>query len=126
MEPEDVGWVFKEGVIEVEDGGSEEEGDEEEEMKKFQRMKERMEAEDGFEERGEQQSEGEEGEQIERGEGEIDDEKMEQSEINDITGSKGIGDPVTLEFLSEVGKRKGQVVRYCRWDDEKVDRKSVV
>ncbi|GMH62620.1 hypothetical protein TrST_g11274 [Triparma strigata] len=47
---------------------------------------------------------------------EIDDEKMDQKDMNDITGSKGVDDDVTIHFLATIGKEKSQILRYSRWN----------
>lgn len=55
------------------------------------------------------------------------DELLEQSDLNEITGSgaEGTSDPWTLEFYTRIGRANGDVksqcLRYCRWPDDRND-----
>ena len=57
------------------------------------------------------------------GEGDESDELLEQSDLNEMTGSgAGTTDPTTLEFYTRTGRANGDVksqcLRYCRWPNE--------
>jgi pre-rRNA-processing protein TSR4 len=57
------------------------------------------------------------------GEGDESDELLEQSDLNEMTGSgAGTTDPTTLDFYIRTGRANGSVksqcLRYCRWPNE--------
>ncbi|GMI02893.1 hypothetical protein TrLO_g14091 [Triparma laevis f. longispina] len=112
LPPKPLKSVFNEICIVVEEEPSETEGEVniEEEMKKLGVITKTLEAEDTPSSEEEISPDGEE----------IDDEKMDQKDMNDITGSSGISDEVTINFLATIGKEKSQILRYSRWNSDNI------
>mmetsp|Transcript_22788 Transcript_22788/g.47466 ORF Transcript_22788/g.47466 Transcript_22788/m.47466 type:complete len:399 (-) Transcript_22788:21-1217(-) len=111
----DLASVFKEMCIVVEEdeeGGDDEGVNLEKELEKMKAMNIKLE-----EDSPQAPGVGREGE----GKGEEDDffsEKTEQKDINELTGSSGVSDSTTIDFLATIGAAKDQILRYARWKDE--------